>query len=91
MSGEIVAVGDQVKRLAVGDKVVGITSFGAYAQEVLVDATNIIALPRDISDEDLELAGSFVLTYGTSLHALKDRAQAQAGETLLVLGAGGGN
>jgi len=90
LSGEIIAIGEEVKRLAVGDKVVGVTAYGAYAQEVLVDATNVIPLPRSISDEDLELAGSFVLTYGTSLHALKDRAQVQAGETLLVLGAGGG-
>lgn len=90
LSGEIIAVGDEVKRLAIGDKVVGVTAFGAYAQEVVVDATNVIPLPHDITDADLELAGSFVLTYGTSLHALKDRAQAQAGETLLVLGAGGG-
>ncbi|MDR6840538.1 NADPH:quinone oxidoreductase family protein [Pseudoxanthomonas sacheonensis] len=90
LSGEIIAVGSEVKRFAVGNKVVGITMFGAYSQEVLVEASNILPLPNDISDEDLELAGSFVLTYGTSLHALKDRAQAQAGETLLVLGAGGG-
>ncbi len=90
LSGEIIAVGDQVQGLSVGDKVVGITAFGAYAQEVVVDATNLVPLPHDISDEDLELAGSFVLTYGTSLHALKDRAQAQPGETMLVLGAGGG-
>jgi NADPH2:quinone reductase len=90
LSGEIIAVGSEVERLAVGNKVVGITMFGAYSQEVLVDASNILPLPDDISDDDLELAGSFVLTYGTSLHALKDRAQAQAGETLLVLGAGGG-
>jgi NADPH:quinone reductase len=90
LSGEIIAVGSEVKRLAVGNKVVGITMFGAYSQEVLVDASNILPLPDDISDGDLELAGSFVLTYGTSLHALKDRAHAQAGETLLVLGAGGG-
>ena len=89
-SGEIVATGDEVKRLAIGDKVVGIAPFGAYAQEVVVDVASVIPLPADISDQDLELAGSFVLTYGTSLHALKDRAQAQAGETLLVLGAGGG-
>jgi NADPH2:quinone reductase len=89
-SGEIIAVGAEVTRLAPGDKVAGITSHGAYAQEVAIDAANVIPLPRDISDDDLELAGSFVLTYGTSLHALKDRAQAQAGETLLVLGAGGG-
>ena len=89
-SGEIIAVGAEVQRLAIGDKVVGIASHGAYAQEVAIDADNAIALPRDTGDDDLELAGSFVLTYGTSLHALKDRAQAQAGETLLVLGAGGG-
>jgi NADPH:quinone reductase len=90
LSGEIIAVGSDVKGLAVGDKVVGVTTHGAYAQEVAIDAANIIPLPNDISDEDLELAGSFVLTYGTSLHALKDRAYVQAGETLLVLGAGGG-
>ncbi|MEO8367242.1 MAG: NADPH:quinone oxidoreductase family protein [Pseudoxanthomonas sp.] len=90
LSGEIIAVGADVERLALGDKVVGITSHGAYAQEVVIDAANVIPLPRDIGDDDLELAGSFVLTYGTSLHALKDRARAQAGETLLVLGAGGG-
>jgi NADPH:quinone reductase len=90
LSGELIALGSEVKHLAVGDKVVGITAYGAYAQEVLVDAAHIVPLPRDITDADLELAGSFVLTYGTSLHALKDRAQAQAGETLLVLGAGGG-
>ena len=90
LSGEIIALGTDVTRLAIGDKVVGIATFGAYAQEVLVDATHVIPLPTDISDEDLELAGSFVLTYGTSLHALKDRAKVQAGETLLVLGAGGG-
>ena len=89
-SGEIIAVGAEVQRLAIGDKVAGIASHGAYAQEVAIDADNAIALPRDTGDDDLELAGSFVLTYGTSLHALKDRAQAQAGETLLVLGAGGG-
>jgi NADPH2:quinone reductase len=90
LSGEIIALGSEVARLKLGDKVVGIATYGAYAQEAVVDASHVIPLPRDISDEDLELAGSFVLTYGTSLHALKDRANAQPGETLLVLGAGGG-
>ncbi|MGA9334884.1 MAG: NADPH:quinone oxidoreductase family protein [Rudaea sp.] len=90
LSGEIIAVGDEVQRLAVGDKVVALMPFGAYAQQVAIDATNVVPLPADISDADLELAGSFVVTYATSLHALKDRALAQAGETLLVLGAGGG-
>lgn len=90
MSGEILAIGAEVQHLAVGNKVVGLASHGAYAQEAVVDASHIIPLPADISDADLELAGSFMLTYGTSYHALKDRAEAKAGETLLVLGAGGG-
>jgi NADPH:quinone reductase len=90
MSGEIIAVGSEVSHLAVGNKVVGLASHGAYAQEALVDATHIVPLPASISDADFELAGSFVLTYATSLHAIKDRAEAKAGETLLVLGAGGG-
>ncbi|KZC40143.1 MULTISPECIES: NADPH:quinone oxidoreductase family protein [Rhodanobacter] len=90
LSGEIIAVGAEVKHLAIGDKVVGLTQYGAWAQEVAVDATRVVPLPADIGDDELELAGSFMLTYGTSLHALKDRANAQSGETLLVLGAGGG-
>jgi NADPH:quinone reductase len=90
MAGEILAVGSEVSHLAVGNKVVGLASHGAYAQEALVDATHIVPLPASISDTDFELAGSFVLTYGTSLHAIKDRAEAKPGETLLVLGAGGG-
>ena len=80
LSGEIIALGNEVKGMAVGDKVVGIATHGAYAQEALVDAAHLIPLPSDISDEDLERAGSFVLTYGTSLHALKDRARAQDGD-----------
>ncbi|MEO6518009.1 MAG: alcohol dehydrogenase catalytic domain-containing protein [Pseudoxanthomonas sp.] len=62
-SGEVMAVGSEVTRLHVGDRLVGITPFGAHAQYVVVDAANTIALPADISDQDLELAGSFVLTY----------------------------
>ena len=90
LSGEIIGLGSEVRGFSVGDKVVGIAPYGAYAQEVLVEGSHLIPLPPDTSDEDLVVAGSFVLTYGTSLHALKDRALAQSGETLLVLGAGGG-
>lgn len=89
-SGEIIEVGSEVEGLAVGDKIVGLATHGAYAQEAVIDARQVVPLPKDIADAQLELAGSFVLTYGTSLHALKDRAHAQRGETLLVLGAGGG-
>lgn len=89
-SGVVSAVGEGVVSPAVGDKVVGTAAIGAYAEEVIADATHVIALPAGISDAELELAGSFLLTYGTSYHALKDRAEAKPGETLLVLGAGGG-
>lgn len=90
LSGEVIAVGADVVRVAVGDKVVGLTPYGAFAQEVVVDESHVVPLPAEIGDDALEIAGSFVLTYGTSLHALKDRAEAKEGETLLVLGAGGG-
>lgn len=89
-SGTVSAVGDGVDAVKPGDKVVGSASHGAYAEEVIAEAAHLIVLPADIGDAELELAGSFLLTYGTSYHALKDRAQAQPGETLLVLGAGGG-
>lgn len=90
LSGEIIEVGGEAEGLAVGDKVVGLATHGAFAEEAVVDSRQVMALPDDTTDAQLELAGSFVLTYATSLHALKDRARAQAGETLLVLGAGGG-
>ena len=89
-SGTVSALGDGVTSIAVGEKVVGTAPFGAYAEEILADAAQVVALGDDTSDDDLELAGSFLLTYGTSYHALKDRAAAKPGETLLVLGAGGG-
>jgi NADPH2:quinone reductase len=89
-SGEVSTVGDGVSTPAIGDKIVGTAPFGAYAEEVLAQADQVVVLPADTSDDELELAGSFLLTYGTSHHALKDRAEAKPGETLLVLGAGGG-
>lgn len=90
LSGEVSAVGTGVGGFVVGDKVLALLPFGAYAQEVVADAAAVVKLPRELDDAALEIAGSFMLTYGTSLHALKDRARARAGETLLVLGAGGG-
>ena len=89
-SGTVSATGEGVSAPKVGDKVVGTAPFGAWAEEVLADAGHVTALPGDTGDAQLELASSFLLTYGTSYHALKDRAGARPGETLLVLGAGGG-
>lgn len=90
IAGVIKAVGTAVKDHKVGDKILALTTYGGFAQEVAVAADQLVTLPHDLSDADLELAGAFGMTYGTSLHALQDRAQAQPGETLLVLGAGGG-
>ena len=88
-SGVVSAVGDGVDTLRPGDKVVGTATHGAFAEEVVAEAGHLVPLPADTGDEALAVAASFLLTYGTSWHALKDRAQAKAGETLLVLGATG--
>ena len=90
LAGIIRAVGAEVSHLKSGDRVVALSIFGAFAEQVVVDAALVIALSGSLSDAELEIAGSMTMTYGTSLHALKDRALAQAGETLLVLGAAGG-
>lgn len=90
VSGIIKAVGAEVRGYKPGDKVVALTTYGGYAQEVVADATHLVPLPATLSDEAMIVAGAFTMTYGTSYHALKDRAQAKAGETLLVLGAAGG-
>ena len=60
---------------------------GGFAEEVVADASQIIPMPQAL---DFTTASAFLLTYGTSHHALKDRAQLQPGETLLILGAAGG-
>ena len=60
---------------------------GGFAEEAIADASHIIPMPHTL---DFATASAFLLTYGTSHHALKDRAQLHPGETLLVLGAAGG-
>ncbi len=87
IAGEIVAVGEKVSHLAVGDRVIGMPGFGGFATHVVADAAMVIKMPEDMPYEE---AACLVLTYGTSYHALKDRAELKAGETLLILGAAGG-
>jgi NADPH2:quinone reductase len=86
-AGVIEAVGSGVTHLQVGQRVIAFTGWGGFAEKVLADASRILPMPDGI---DFDLAASFVMTYGTSYHALKDRAALQAGETVLVLGAAGG-
>ena len=87
LAGVISAVGDGVKHLKVGDRVIGSTGHGAFAEKVLVPAARVIPMPPGLG---FDAAAAFTLTYGTSYHAVKDRAALQAGETMLVLGAAGG-
>lgn len=90
VAGEIVEIGAEVRGHQVGDRVAAVSLLGAFAEQVVVDAAQAIPLPRDIDDTRLQEAASLALAYGTSLHALEERGRAQSGETLLVLGAGGG-
>jgi NADPH2:quinone reductase len=73
--------------VAPGDRVMAVTGYGAFAEEVKTDARRVLPIPRGMTDET---ASAFPLTYGTSDHALVDRGGLKAGETLLVLGAAGG-
>ena len=86
-SGRIEAVGDGVKHLRPGMAVAAIGSHGGFGTHAVVGAAGVIPLPPGF---DLSDAAAFAFTYGTSHHALIDRAQLQAGETVLVLGAAGG-
>lgn len=87
LAGVIAAVGDNVRHLALGDNVIAFTTYGAFAEQVVAAAAQVIPMPKGV---DYVTASAFVMTYGTSYHALMDRAALQAGETVLVLGASGG-
>jgi NADPH2:quinone reductase len=86
-AGVIDAVGEGVTGFAVGDRVLAFTGWGAMSEAVTLAAGRCVAMPQAM---DFETGAAFLMTYGTSFHALIDRARLQAGETLLVLGAGGG-
>ncbi len=87
VAGTVKELGAGVTSVKVGDRVIASTGFGGYAEETLAPAARCIPFPANM---DFVEASAFVMTYGTSHHALKDRANLKAGETLLVLGAAGG-
>ncbi len=86
-AGVVKAVGEKVSQFKAGDRVMALTGWGSFAEEVAVGAYNVLPVPPSM---DLTSAAGFGMTYGTSMHALKQRANLQPGETLLVLGASGG-
>jgi NADPH2:quinone reductase len=87
VAGVIRSLGVDVEGMAVGDRVIASTGTGGLAEQVVVDAKSVVPAPEGI---DFASAAGLLYTYGTSHHALRDRAVLQPGETLLVLGAAGG-
>jgi len=86
-AGIVAAIGDGVTQYAVGDKVIINCTGGAFAEKCVADVTTTAPLPDDLS---FEQGAGFSVTYGTSAHALRQSANLQPGETVLVLGAAGG-
>lgn len=86
-AGIVDAVGEGVTTPRVGDRVIAMVSNGAFAEHVIATPAQIVPMPESA---DFRSAAAFGLAYGTSHHALKQRAQLKPGETLLVLGAAGG-
>jgi NADPH2:quinone reductase len=87
VSGTIDLIGEGVTGFAVGDRVISCIGWGGLADLAILDATLCFKIPDGVPMDE---AAALLMTYGTSHHALKDRAQLKAGETLLVLGAAGG-
>ncbi len=86
-AGVVEAVGEGVKHLAVGQNVACLSGTGGFGTHTLAPAAQCMPLPAGFPHVD---AAAFIMIYATSHHALVDRAQLKAGETVLVLGAAGG-
>jgi len=87
VAGVVKELGEGVTGVKPGARVIASSTYGGFAEEIAIDAERLVPMPDAM---DYVPASAFILTYGTSYHALKDRAQLKAGETLLVLGASGG-
>lgn len=87
LAGVIESVGEGVTQWKAGDKVIGMCGNGGLAEKVVLDQGRMFPLPEGIS---FETGASLLMTYGTTIHGLKDRGRIKAGETMLVLGAAGG-
>jgi NADPH2:quinone reductase len=87
ISGEVAALGEGVTTLAIGDRVAALCTTGGFADEIVLNAAACVKIPDSLS---FEVAAGFMLAYGTSWHAIRDRAALLPTETMLVLGAAGG-
>nr|WP_314443037.1 NADPH:quinone oxidoreductase family protein [uncultured Sphingomonas sp.] len=87
IAGEVLQVGEGVSGWAPGDRLLAVPGFGGLVEQIVIPAASAFRLPESRSFTD---GAALLLTYATSIHALWDRGQLKAGETLLVLGAAGG-
>jgi NADPH2:quinone reductase len=87
VAGVVKALGEGVTNVKVGDRVAVSVGNGGFVEEVVAVASRCVPVPANVS---FEVASAFIVTYGTTIHALKDRAKLKPGETLVVLGAAGG-
>ena len=87
LAGVVHAIGAGVEKYKVGDRVIAFAPVGAFAQQIAVSQAAVLPMPPGL---DFATAAAITLAYGTSYHALVQRAQLVAGETVLVLGAAGG-
>lgn len=86
-AGTVESGGCDVSTVKIGDRVIGCLTHGAAREKIAAPASKLIKIPDAL---DFDRAAGLCITYGTTLHALKDRAKLRAGETLAVLGASGG-
>lgn len=87
VAGTVAALGEGVEGFTPGQRVIGLPAWGGLAEKVCVPAANVFALPDGVSFAE---GAGLLIAYGTAIHALKDKGRMRAGESLLVLGAGGG-
>lgn len=87
VAGVVEALGDDVRDLAVGDRVVAITGSGGLREQIVLPASSLIGIPSEVSFEE---ASVLPIAYASALHALQDRAHLASGERVLVTGAGAG-
>ena len=87
IAGEITALGEGVTGWNIGDRLIAVPGWGGLSQTVVIAAKSAFRLPANRSFVD---GAALLLTYATSIHALYDRGQLEAGETVLILGAAGG-
>ena len=87
ISGVVKEVGEGVTHVKVGDRVLANTGSGGMVEELAVESSRLVKIPDSMAFDE---AAAFLMTYGTSYYALKDRGFLKPGQTLLVLGAAGG-